>query len=528
MRGAIYARVSSEDQARSGYGIPAQMELCRNKANEIGLSDVAEFVDEGISGSVLTRPGLTALRESVKSGLFDVVIALDPDRLSRNLSHQLLLTEEIEKHGVRIEFVDFEWKSTPEGQLFYALKGAIAQYEREKIKERTIRGRLQKAKSGKLPSAYEPYGYVYDSRRNTLSIHPFEAEVVKWIFDWLVVEGLGPGDIARRLNELGVPTKRGAPEWHRTVVNQIMRNPVYTGVFYANRYCCTELALNRYKPPEERARMRLRPRKEWIPIEVPAIVEKGRWEEAQERMGNARRLWAGRRVHSYLLSGLISCGDCGGKMNGSVLVQWGKRERFYVCAKRKRGEIKCRLKVKADLAEERVWRLICELLGDPFSEAWDQCERSMNESAEDESKRLASEMVRLRRTRMRLISAMEVRLSDLADITTEYLKRTESELKCLEARKAELEELRRLRGGECGPGIAGKRDFGNTGLKARSLAKTWLERPDAMPIARRREIVRQIVESVLVSAGEIEIRVRVSASDWKEGLEGNLTLGTRS
>jgi site-specific DNA recombinase len=174
---AVYVRVSTEDQARHGYSLQAQVEACRARAEALGASDVKVFADEGVSGALLARPGLNALREAVRSRAAALVVVWDPDRLSRNLSHQLLLTEEIEQARVRLEFVNFEWKSTPEGQLFYALRGAIAQYEKEKIRERTGRGRLQKARQGKLPAAFRPYGYDYDPGASLLVVKPEEAQV---------------------------------------------------------------------------------------------------------------------------------------------------------------------------------------------------------------------------------------------------------------------------------------------------------------------------------------------------------------
>lgn len=510
MRAAIYVRVSSEDQAHSGYGIASQIELCRKKAIQLGANTIAEFADEGVSGSVLARPGLSALRESVKAGLVDVVIALDPDRLSRSLSHQLLLAEEIEKRGVRMEFVDFEWKSTPEGQLFYALKGAIAQYEREKIRERTTRGRLQKAKSGRLPSGFEPYGYTYDPATGCMTIHPFESEVVRWIFSWFIEDGMSPGEIAKRLTHMGVPTKRGAAGWHRGVVNQIIRNPVYTGVFYANRYSCTDIGLNRYRPPEERVRVRLRPREEWIPVAVPVIVERRLWEEAQERIRNARRLWAGSSGRPYLLSGLVLCGDCAAKMSGSVLVRWGRRNRYYVCAGRKRpGKEKCPRTVEADLAEGEVWGQIRELLGDPSSEEWEDCEKNMMGRLDEEVKRVAFEMAKLKRARARLLSRMDAGLVTPRSVTREYLERLDSELRCLEVRESELAAIRASGARSTAKCVAGDGEkYISENERARERVKLWLEQ-GGLPPERARDIVRHIVESVVVRAGEIEIRMRV-------------------
>jgi len=121
LRAAVYARVSTEDQAQHGYSLAEKREACRRRTEELGASEMLEFADEGFSGTVLERPDLTALREAAASGMVNVIVCRDPDRLSRRLAHQLLLTEEFEKAGVRLEFLDFSWQDTSEGRFFYQL-----------------------------------------------------------------------------------------------------------------------------------------------------------------------------------------------------------------------------------------------------------------------------------------------------------------------------------------------------------------------------------------------------------------------
>jgi len=78
---AIYARVSTEEQAVKGSSIESQIEACINKA---GTTDVLRYIDDGYSGELLERPGLNKLREDVEKGLIDKVICYDPDRYQEN------------------------------------------------------------------------------------------------------------------------------------------------------------------------------------------------------------------------------------------------------------------------------------------------------------------------------------------------------------------------------------------------------------------------------------------------------------
>ena len=117
MNAAVYARVSTDLQAEKGYSLQTQIEACTQKAKEMGAVAIKTYVDDGYSGSYLERPALDKLRDALDAKLYDMVVIYDQDRLSRTLSHQLLLTEEIEKSGAQLVFVSSEYKRTPEGIL---------------------------------------------------------------------------------------------------------------------------------------------------------------------------------------------------------------------------------------------------------------------------------------------------------------------------------------------------------------------------------------------------------------------------
>lgn len=355
----IYLRVSSEEQAQHGYSLAVQRERCRKKAQQLGACRLREFADEGVSGSVLNRPGLNQLREAVRRGEIDLVVVYDPDRFARHVGHQLLITEEIERCGARLEFVNFEWKNTPEGQMFYTIRGAVAQYEREKIRERTMAGRLQKARQGKLPLGLNPYGYIYNRQSQQLEIVEDEARVVRSLYYRFVTEDIGYLGLARWLNKSCVPTKKRVGLWKRQVVKQILTNPIYKGVFYANRFDCREVGLNRFREENERIRPGLRPPTEWISIPVPAIIEASLWEKAQEKVAKLRGLRAQSGRRDYLLRGLLQCGICGGKLYGRYSRSRGKDYFYYTCAGIKEGiRLHGVYSLSAAVLEGLIWPLV--------------------------------------------------------------------------------------------------------------------------------------------------------------------------
>src|ERR671925_582996 len=159
---AIYARVSTEDQGK-GFSIPTQIEAGQKLAEREGyiVSETSVLVDEGISGTTMDRPGLRKLRDLVNSKAITAVVVYDPDRLSRNLGHQLLLAEEFERAGVKLLIVSHPMEQGPEGWLFFQMRGALAEYERAKTLERLKRGLIGRAKAGCPNGGNVAFGYRY-------------------------------------------------------------------------------------------------------------------------------------------------------------------------------------------------------------------------------------------------------------------------------------------------------------------------------------------------------------------------------
>ncbi len=163
VRPAIYARVSSEQQARQ-QTIASQLAALRERVMFDGLSLDEElvFVDEGFSGSELMRPALERLRDMAYAGAFERLYVHSPDRLARKYAYQVLLIDELKRDGVEVTFVNHKISQTPEDELLLQMQGAFAEYERAKIMERSRRGRRYAAQRGSINAiAHAPYGYRY-------------------------------------------------------------------------------------------------------------------------------------------------------------------------------------------------------------------------------------------------------------------------------------------------------------------------------------------------------------------------------
>lgn len=429
-----YARVSSEEQAKLGFSLPSQIEACRARATALGATQTVDFSDEGVPGDILERPGIEKLREAAAKGGATGLVVYDPDRLARNLSHQLLLTEEFERAGLKIEFVNFDWQDTPEGKLFYSIRGAISEYEKEKIRERTTRGRKQKAKMGLLASHPHTYGYRFDPVTDTLSIVPDQAEVVRTIFSWCAEERIGARSIANRLIAMGVPPAR-SDRWWPGSVRRILLNSTYVGVHYQMRYDFTGVHKNKYRAYQTKVQIKERPKEEWIPVQVPAIITPELWASVQDYMVNANRIWRSRTRTHHLLTGLTRCALCGKPMSGTS----SRGFRYYRCVGymyRPAGTPTCGQPMrKAAEVEDQVWAEVCRWFDEEgYLRRLVEGEQSGKDAvvqAEAELAETEKALAGLVKERQRIVSLYQKDLLPEADVTSrlEEIKRREADLK---------------------------------------------------------------------------------------------------
>ncbi len=133
-RAVLYARVSKDDTRNDGRNLDGQLEMCREYAQAHGWHVVAELAedDRGASGASFELPQLNRVREMAQDSEFDILVVREIDRLSRSLAKQLIVEEELKRHGVQIKYALSEYPDTPEGSLMKNIRATIAEYEREK------------------------------------------------------------------------------------------------------------------------------------------------------------------------------------------------------------------------------------------------------------------------------------------------------------------------------------------------------------------------------------------------------------
>src|SRR3954451_7192161 len=379
MRVAAYARVSTQRQAQA-QTTEQQLERLRAHAATRGWALPSEciFRDDGCSGAALRRPGLDRLRDAAAGARLDRILITAPDRLARNFVHQVLLVEELQRHGAEVEFLDRPMSRDPHDQLLLQIRGAVAEYERTLIAERMRRRRLRRLEAGTLLTwTQPPYGYHLDPDRprdpTGVRVDEAQAAVVRDLFVWYADEGATILALIRRLARLGIPSPKGCPTWSPSALRGLLTNPAYTGQVFANRGRMSPSRTRRSAllPVGRRGSTRHRADPaQWIAVgRVPALITQEQFDRAAERLVYNRQMARrNNRVHPYLLRGLVSCGHCRHSCMGR---QRPPAYAYYLCRTKAQrrylapGE-RCPARyIPARALEQLVWADLCCVLEHP-------------------------------------------------------------------------------------------------------------------------------------------------------------------
>ena len=225
MKAAVYARVSTEDQAKEGYSIPAQLKRLNAYCKARGWLVASEYVDEGCSGRDTKRPAYQRMME--ERDQWDVLVVLKMDRIHRNSRNFAVMMDNLEDWKKEFNSMQEAFDSTTAiGRFVMDTIQRIAQLESEQTGERVKVGMTQKAKKGAgLLGFGQPFGYRYGEGK--LVVVADEIEAVREIFS-LCLSGLTLQETADHLNRSRTPSKKGGL-WAKGSVQKILTNPLYCG-----------------------------------------------------------------------------------------------------------------------------------------------------------------------------------------------------------------------------------------------------------------------------------------------------------
>lgn len=358
MRAVIYCRVSTDDQDKEGTSLQTQVEACLKYCQDKGYQVARKFT-ETYSGLTLERPQLTELRSLVRASDLDVIVIYCLDRLSRNATHGVILRDELDKHHMILESVTEDIDKSPLGEAITYLRGTFAQIEAEKIRERTMRGKLARLNEGKLPqgTGIGIYGYEWDKAAGKRTIIEDEAKIVQKVFT-MVLKGVSFNQIALQLNKQGIKSKSGSL-WHPLTIRRIVNNPSYTGKTY---YGMSKRVGKTKVIPQ--------PKESWtlLPDITPPIINEEMFRLTQEAITNAKLSRPIKPNAAYLLTSFMKCQKCGSAIVGTTL---NGKYRYYKCRgatpTATRGKICDAGYIKADQVETSVWNKVLEMLSSPLT-----------------------------------------------------------------------------------------------------------------------------------------------------------------
>lgn len=310
---ALYARVSTQEQAKEGYSIGEQSERLQSYCKAMNWKHFKLYVDAGYSGGNLNRPALENMITEIEAGNVEKVVVYKLDRLSRSQKDTLNLIEDVFlARGV--DFISMNENfdtSSPFGRAMVGILAVFAQLEREQIKERMTLGREGRAKEGKYHGGSRyPIGYDYID--GELVVNQLERLHILEIFD-KYLQGASIRAIQQDFISKGYRHKYG--DYDRKVIKKILTSELYTGkVLFDGKW--------------------------YQGIHEP-IIDAATHEQAAALVNQRAEDYKGRRNRSggYVsaLGGLLYCGNCGARYCFfKAYRSSGKIDSYYSCYSRKK------------------------------------------------------------------------------------------------------------------------------------------------------------------------------------------------
>lgn len=475
---AIYCRVSTDEQAKEGVSLDEQRTRLMAYCRAMGWTvEVQAYVDDGYSAKNIERPALQRLLRDIKEGSVSKLMVTKLDRLSRRLLDLLTLIELFHHHNVTFVSTSESFDTdTPSGRLTLQVLGAVAEFERERIRERVFENMLHAAKSGKWLTQH-PYGYRLEEK--VLVVYEPEAQVVRRVFTMFLEDGLGFFAIAKRLNEEGISSRQNK-QWSIRAVKLMLTNGAYMGTLVWNRR------------EGNKKQRQVKDEEEWvvIPDSHPAIIDKQTWEQVQKRIECQPTTPPRAKTSPHLLGGFLRCGRCGASMSIGWS-GWPKRHRIYRCSGYSNKGTCLSKPYRADEVESWFKEGLQKLLS-PIDTTMHQV--LIPQVKQGQHMRLAQRIENAKRRYQRQVEAYTAGLIELATLATEKMNMEQT-----------IEEFKRQRDDYSPSADVKQLEESLTG-KVRDA----VEAIENLPIEMAKAKLGTVVEAVLIHGDEdIEIKLKM-------------------
>ena len=290
-------------------------------------------------------PAMMRLLRDAGEGKFAKCVVVEMERLSRStdMLDWLIIKKTFRENGIAIVTPGQEFDLADEEDDFLSdLFGALSKREKQKIVRRMKRGKVEASLRGQWVQAVTiPFGYDDDREAKRLVINEQQAAVVRRVFEWYAEGGMGFSKIAQRLKAMGIQTHRSGTNWSIPTVDRMLRNRLYVGE-------------GRFKD---------------VTVRVPPIVPQELYDRAYAQRATNLKRSPRNSKYVYLLTGLLTCAQCGSRFRGRGRPGGNGAYRYYNCW----GKIAplhqnkgCRARNwRVDDVEAAAWERVCEVIGDP-------------------------------------------------------------------------------------------------------------------------------------------------------------------
>jgi site-specific DNA recombinase len=413
-RAVLYARVSTDEQAKKGYSIGGQLDELRTVVEAQGYEIVAEIKDEGYGRETLERPGIDELYDLAESGSVDAVWAWQRDRYGASPCPEVLSIY-LDGYGVALRALD-DVGEGEDAYLLHGLKDLMAKREIRNTVRRSRMGKLEKARQGKVIGGTKiPYGFSMNEAGDAYVLDEEKMTIVRRIFQ-MVADKANLYAVQQSLMADGVPAPAGGRSWSRTTLRNIILDDCYFpfthnevaalvapevagrlneslnyGIWWYNktRTKATRVVRMRDGSYVKRRTYAPNPKDEWVAVPViDAGVEREMAERARQAIRYNRPSKTTNRRFWELSGGLLYCGECGRRMGGHNITsgRHGRKTRrfYYICTRRYQDNYAAcpNRHHRAEDLERRVQESVTKLF-----RSEEQVERLVEERMERERKR---------------------------------------------------------------------------------------------------------------------------------------------
>lgn len=326
MKAVVYARYSSDQQREES--IEAQFSAVEKYARQKDITILKTYKDEALSGTTDKRPAFQRMIQDAAFGEFDLVLVHKGNRFARNRMESAIYKHALKQHGIKVLAVAEDFGQGHHAVLMESVLEGLAEFYSLELAAETMKGLMVNAQKCKYNGGHVLYGYRVNEEKH-YELEPAEAAVVKEIFD-KISDGWSYIEILRYLDENGIRNRSGK-NFGKNSIHDMLRNERYTGTYIFNqtprKHPVTGKRTSRYKNSDEEVLK--------VPGGMPEIVSREQWEKVQHLLDNRKQNATTARKRKFLLTGFITCSQCGSAYVGTTSRTKYSVKGYYSCTLRK-------------------------------------------------------------------------------------------------------------------------------------------------------------------------------------------------